>query len=71
MKNILKMKSISINIHWHKAQLDKQLPPFNTEDVYIVSTKPKCWMMSKGTIFLHRDQQCIKCYSQYEQEAWS
>lgn len=41
MKNILKMKSISINIHWHKAQLDKQLPPFNTEDVLHVVYKAK------------------------------
>lgn len=74
MTNILKMKSISAKVHWHKLQvaaLDKQLPPFNTEDVDTVSTKPKCWMTSKGTVFLNRNQQHIKCCSQYELEAWS
>lgn len=68
------MKSISVKVHWHKLQmsvLDKQLPPSNTENVYITSTKPKCCVMLKGTIFLNRNQKHIKRYSQYEQEAWS
>lgn len=58
MTNTLQVNSISVEVHWHmlqRAVSDKQLPPFNTENVYIVSTKGKCRMVSKEKPFSNQE----------------
>lgn len=58
MRNTLQVNSISVQVHWHVLQMavsDKQLPPFNTENVYIVSTKGKGSMISKEEPFSNKE----------------
>lgn len=58
MRNTLQVNSISAEVHWHMLQIavsDKQLPPFNVENVYIVSTKGKCRMISKEEPFSNQE----------------
>lgn len=57
MRNTLQVNSISVEVHWHMLQMavsEKQLPPFNTEDVYRVSTKGKCRMISNEKPFFNQ-----------------
>lgn len=54
MQNTLQENSVSVKVHQHMLQMavsDKQLPPFNIDNVYLVSTKPKCRMTSKEVPF--------------------
>lgn len=58
MRNTSQVNSISVQVHWHVVQIavsDKQLPPFNIENVYIVSTKGKCRMISKEELFSNKE----------------
>lgn len=52
------MNSISVEVHWHMLQMavsDKLLLSFNIENVYIVSTKGKCRMVSKEEPFSNQE----------------